>query len=77
VEKITYLEELGERVRTLHEQGLRPRQICRRLLGKEMQIAYITLGHFSGIRLVRAYLSTQTLASPSEEVVGGQVDEVG
>ena len=56
-DKIAYLEELGEQIRTLHKQGLSPRRIRRRLFGAELPIAYITLGHFSGIRLIRSYLS--------------------
>lgn len=55
-EKITYLEELGDRIRSLHEQGLSPRRIRRQLFGPELPIAYFTLGHFSGVRLVRSYL---------------------
>ena len=56
-DKIAYLEELGEQIRTLDGQGLSPRRIRRRLFGAELPIAYITLGHFSGIRLIRSYLS--------------------
>jgi glyoxylase-like metal-dependent hydrolase (beta-lactamase superfamily II) len=56
-EKIAYLEELGERICTLHDQGLSPRSIQRRLLGREHAIAYLTLGHFSGLALVRAFLA--------------------
>jgi glyoxylase-like metal-dependent hydrolase (beta-lactamase superfamily II) len=55
--KIAYLEELGQRIRSLHGQGLSPRQIRRRLFGRELPIAYVTLGHFSGIHLVRSYLA--------------------
>jgi glyoxylase-like metal-dependent hydrolase (beta-lactamase superfamily II) len=55
--KIAYLEELGQRIRSLHGQGLSPRQIRRRLFGRELPIAYATLGHFSGIHLVRSYLA--------------------
>jgi glyoxylase-like metal-dependent hydrolase (beta-lactamase superfamily II) len=56
-DKIAYLEELGERIWTLHDQGLSPRRIRRRLFGAELPIAYVTLGHFSGIRLIQSYLS--------------------
>jgi glyoxylase-like metal-dependent hydrolase (beta-lactamase superfamily II) len=56
LEKIAYLEELGERIRTLRDQGLTPRQIRRALFGREMLITYVTLGHFSGLRLVESYL---------------------
>jgi glyoxylase-like metal-dependent hydrolase (beta-lactamase superfamily II) len=57
VDKVAYLEELGEQIRTLAGQGVSPRQIRRRLLGPEPQISRLTLGHFSGMRLVRSYLS--------------------
>ena len=56
VDKIAYLELLGERISALHGQGLSPRQIRGRLFGRDPFIAYFTLGHFSGNRLVRSYL---------------------
>ena len=56
-DKIAYLEELGERIRALHAKGLSRRRIRRQLFGAELPIAYITLGHFSGIRLIQSYLS--------------------
>jgi glyoxylase-like metal-dependent hydrolase (beta-lactamase superfamily II) len=57
LDKIAYLEELGERIRHLHDQGLSPRRIRRRVLGPELPIAYVTLGHFSGRHLVDSYLN--------------------
>ena len=54
--KIRYLEGTGERVLELHRQGWSRRRIRRRLFGREMPIAYITLGHFSGANLVRSYI---------------------
>jgi glyoxylase-like metal-dependent hydrolase (beta-lactamase superfamily II) len=56
-EKIDYLEELGERIRSLRDQGLSPRRIRRRLFGREGILTYVTLGHFSGLRLVQSYLA--------------------
>jgi glyoxylase-like metal-dependent hydrolase (beta-lactamase superfamily II) len=56
-DKAAYLEELGDRIRVLHGQGLSPRRIRRRLFGAELPIAYVTLGHFSGIRLIQSYLA--------------------
>jgi glyoxylase-like metal-dependent hydrolase (beta-lactamase superfamily II) len=56
-QKIDYLEDLGQRVQSLHSQGLSERQIRRQLLGPEMPIAYVTQGHFSGLHLVRSYLA--------------------
>jgi glyoxylase-like metal-dependent hydrolase (beta-lactamase superfamily II) len=55
-DKIAYLEDLGERIRTLHEQGMPLRRIRRQLFGREISIAYLTLGHFSGTHLVRSYV---------------------
>jgi len=62
--KIAYLEELGERVRALHAQGLSPRRIRRRLWGRELPIAFITLGHFSGLHLIRSYLAQVPATEP-------------
>ena len=54
--KIAYLEELGERVGTLHRQGRSVKEIVRVLCGRPMLIEVITLGHFSRRRLVHSYL---------------------
>ena len=56
-DKIAYLEGLGERIRHLSEQGLSARRIRRQVLGRELPITYLTLGHFSGLRLVQSYLA--------------------
>jgi glyoxylase-like metal-dependent hydrolase (beta-lactamase superfamily II) len=56
VYKIAYLEQLGERIRSLHAEGLSARRIRRRIFGRELPITYITLGHFSSMRLIRSYL---------------------
>jgi glyoxylase-like metal-dependent hydrolase (beta-lactamase superfamily II) len=66
-EKIAYLDELGERIFSLREQGLSPRRIRRRLLGRELPIAYITLGHFSGMLLVKSYLAGLSSPPPDAE----------
>ncbi|MFN2244591.1 MAG: MBL fold metallo-hydrolase [Anaerolineae bacterium] len=68
--KIAYLEELGEQIYALHKEGLAARRISRRLLGREMPIAYVTLGHFSGLRLVQSYLAglEAPMAEHDEEV---------
>ena len=60
-EKIDYLEELGERIRALHDKGLSTRQIGRQLFGRELPIAYVTLGHFSSRHLIESYLSQDAL----------------
>jgi len=54
--KIEYLEETGDRVRKLHQKGLSRSQIRRAVFGRELPIAYVTLGHFAGRNLVRSYL---------------------
>ena len=55
--KIAYLEETRQKVRTLHAQGRSASQIRDALFGREMAIAYVTLGDFSGLNLVRSYLA--------------------
>jgi glyoxylase-like metal-dependent hydrolase (beta-lactamase superfamily II) len=57
--KIGYLEEMGERVLTLQAKGLSNRQIRKTLFGREMPMAYFTMGHFSGKNLVRSYIGNQ------------------
>jgi glyoxylase-like metal-dependent hydrolase (beta-lactamase superfamily II) len=65
-QKITYLEELGGQIRSLHQQGLSAHRIRRQVLGREPSITYITLGHFSGKHLVRSYLATPPAAEGGE-----------
>jgi len=55
--KITYLEQTGHRALALHKEGLTVAAIRRRLFGRELPIAYLTNGHFSGDHLVRSFLS--------------------
>jgi glyoxylase-like metal-dependent hydrolase (beta-lactamase superfamily II) len=69
-DKIVYLEELGERIRDLADQGLSARRIRRQLLGRELPITYLTLGHFSGLRLVQSYLAEPSLPERTEESAG-------
>ena len=57
--KIEYLEEMGEQVLTLKSRGLSNRQIRKSLFGKEMLMAYFTMGHFSGKNLVRSYIKNR------------------
>lgn len=54
--KIAYLEETGQRVMALRDQGKSAAQIRQDLFGSEMLINYVTLGNFSGLNLVRSYL---------------------
>ncbi len=55
-EKIDYLEDLGGKVHELRRQGLGIGDIRRKLLGRELPLAYLTLGHFSGRNLIRSFL---------------------
>jgi len=55
-DKVAYLEELGERVLTLHRQGRSVSEIVRMLCGGPMLIEFVTLTHFSRRRLVLSYL---------------------
>ncbi|RJR33397.1 MAG: MBL fold metallo-hydrolase [Desulfobacteraceae bacterium] len=55
-EKVEYLERTGERILSLSDKGWSHSRIRRELFGKEMLIAYYTLGHFSGRHLVRSYV---------------------
>jgi glyoxylase-like metal-dependent hydrolase (beta-lactamase superfamily II) len=78
-DKVTYLQELGERVRILRDQGLSPGRIRRQLFGREQSLTYITFGHFSGLRLVQSYLDgfqpTRRAPAPEdEEAVDGIAD---
>jgi glyoxylase-like metal-dependent hydrolase (beta-lactamase superfamily II) len=69
-EKIIYLEDLGQRVRALREEGLSPRRIRRRILGRELPIAYVTLGHFSGTHLTQSFLDEGAPAGKQAERTG-------
>ena len=66
-DKIDYLEDLDERIQELHRQGLSARRIRRQLFGREISLTYLTLGHFSGLRLVRSYLAQPSPAEPQSE----------
>lgn len=68
--KIEYLEETGERVLDLRRQGLSRRRIRRRLFGREMSIAYYTLGHFSGRNLVRSYIEDRAVNAEINPTIG-------
>ncbi len=54
--KIDYLEGLGAAILGLHQKGWSPRAIRRRVLGRELPIAYYTLGNFSGKNLIRSFI---------------------
>jgi glyoxylase-like metal-dependent hydrolase (beta-lactamase superfamily II) len=75
LDKITYMEELGERILSLRDKGLSPRRIRREALGRELPITYLTLGHFSGLRLVRSYLDGAPPPEPVEEPTDEEEDD--
>jgi glyoxylase-like metal-dependent hydrolase (beta-lactamase superfamily II) len=55
-EKIDYLENLGGQALELHRKGLSCRRVRRKLFGRELLIAYVTLGKFTGRHLVRSFI---------------------
>ena len=55
-EKIRYLEVTGAQILELKNKGLSRTDIRKKVFGREMGIAYYTLGNFSGRNLVRSYL---------------------
>jgi len=59
IKKIHYLEETGEKILTLNNRGLSPSTIVRELFPQPMWIELITMGHFSRLGLVEAYLRPQ------------------
>lgn len=54
--KISYLEDLGGHILTLHDQGRDVSTITRLICGAPMPVELITLGHFSRRHLVLSYL---------------------
>jgi glyoxylase-like metal-dependent hydrolase (beta-lactamase superfamily II) len=55
--KLDYLRGLRQRVLELAGQGLSPRQITRRVLGRETSMYFLTGGKFSAINFVRGFLA--------------------
>lgn len=55
-EKVEYLESLGKRILSMHEEGKNVKQIRKEIFGREGLINYVTQGHFSAENLVRLYL---------------------
>jgi glyoxylase-like metal-dependent hydrolase (beta-lactamase superfamily II) len=67
-EKISYLEGIAEQALKLHREGLSYSRIRRKLFGREILIAYVTLGKFTGKHLVRSLIENRpkTLRSPAD-----------
>ena len=55
-QKINYLEETGEKVIRFHQKGMSPREIVKVLFPGRMWIEVITMGHFSRLGFVNAFL---------------------
>jgi len=66
-EKIAYLESIGEQSSELHRKGLSYSEIRRKLFGRELLIAYVTLGHFTGEHLVRSFIEDRPLSLESDK----------
>lgn len=58
-QKRAYLEDLRGRIRELASRGLPPKEIARRLLGREGLMYYLTAGHFARRHLVRSFLELE------------------
>ena len=58
-QKLDSLVELGERIQTLHTQGLGEEQIARALPGSDLLWRMWTGGHFSKRNFVHAFLRSQ------------------
>jgi glyoxylase-like metal-dependent hydrolase (beta-lactamase superfamily II) len=58
--KISYLEDFGDKVLTLHRKGWEVNAIVRALCGKPMFIELVTLGNFTRRHLVLSYLRNHT-----------------
>jgi glyoxylase-like metal-dependent hydrolase (beta-lactamase superfamily II) len=55
---IRYLEDLGQKVRELHDKGLSPADIMKQIFGNEAPIAEFTQQQFSSLNLVKSFLKT-------------------
>ena len=55
-DKIEYLEDLDDKIMTLHGKGMNYKRIAKTLFGPENAIRYYTQGHFSGNNLIRSFI---------------------
>jgi glyoxylase-like metal-dependent hydrolase (beta-lactamase superfamily II) len=56
LDKIDYLEEIGDRVITLHKRGWSARAISRKVFGGPLLIEFATMGDFTRMGLVKSYI---------------------
>lgn len=54
--KIQFLETTGTKVLELHKKGVSVNEIRKRIIGPELLIRYITLGHYSGWNLINSFI---------------------
>lgn len=64
-QKINYYEDIADRVLALHRRGWGYGRIRRKLFGREIPIAYITLGNFSGRNLIRSFVEDRQVTTNS------------
>ncbi|MEW6138345.1 MAG: MBL fold metallo-hydrolase [Thermodesulfobacteriota bacterium] len=62
--KISYLEEMGQKVQAMHKRGWSMRRIAR-TFGADPVLTCITVGHFSSTNLVRSFI--EDFEEPGEE----------
>lgn len=55
---IRYLEDLGQKVIKLHDEGLSPAEITKQIFGNESPLAEFTQQQFSSLNLVKSLLKT-------------------
>jgi glyoxylase-like metal-dependent hydrolase (beta-lactamase superfamily II) len=55
---IRYLEDLGQKVRELHDKGLSPAEIMKQIFSNEAPIAEFTQQQFSSLNMVKSFLKT-------------------
>jgi glyoxylase-like metal-dependent hydrolase (beta-lactamase superfamily II) len=55
---IRYLEDLGQKVRELHDKGLSPAEIVKQIFGNEAPIAELSQQQFSSLNMVKSFLKT-------------------
>jgi glyoxylase-like metal-dependent hydrolase (beta-lactamase superfamily II) len=65
--KVEYYEEIADRIRALHGRGWGYGRIRHRLFGREIPLAYVTLGNFSGKNLVRSFVEDRPDDEPDDE----------
>lgn len=56
-ESIQYLEELGQKVVKLHDNGLPAEEIMNKIFGHEYELTEFTQRHFSSLNLIQSYFT--------------------